>query len=114
MLTSNLNSQTAFSGRLSAETLQMAYDTLGASGYESAKKFRAGKNRLQQITVKYISEPVRDQYGRQIAKTDTFMEVKNPNSKKAPVRMLLSEGKLLFGENMLNKIKQKMMLLDRK
>ena len=113
MTVQKVNSQPAFCGRFSAKTLQMAKATMNAKDFATLKKFRAGKNSAEKISVKYIAEPELDRYDRGFLKTSTYMEVSKPRSKKPPVRMFLGDGKMPFDEKMLSVIKEKMAILDR-
>ena len=112
MLKTELNLTPSFQGRFSSETLKSIYETSGQDICKVAKKFRAGKNIHDQFSLRYVTEPARDSYGRQIPKTDTFLEVKNTKKKNPPIRMILGQGKLPLDENLLAKITQKMNFLD--
>lgn len=108
----SINTQTSFKGSLSAKALNMAYEAMGNEGYKAAKNFRAGSNKYEKISVIYDSKPVSTLYRGQVMHTDTYMEVANPRSKKLPVRVLLAEGKMPFGKELLDMIAKKMEFLD--
>ena len=112
MLRTELNLTPSFQGRFSPEMFKSVYETSGQEMGKTAKKFRAGKNIHDQFAIKYVTEPARDSYGRQISKTDTFLEVKNTKKKNPPIRMIIGQGKLPLDENLLAKITQKMNFLD--
>lgn len=112
MYMNNSISQPSFSGSFSQKTLKMAYDAMGEEGAKAAKKFRAGKNKYEKISVIYDQKPAPNIYHGQVIHTDTFMEVSNPRSKKPPIRVILAEGKLPFGQEMMDVIAKKMEFLD--
>lgn len=112
MYMKNSISQPSFSGSFSQRTIKMAYDALGEEGAKAAKKFRAGRNKYEKISVIYDRKPAQTLYHGQVIHTDTYMEVSNPRSKKPPIRVILAEGKLPFGQEMLDVISKKMEFLD--
>lgn len=108
----NSISQPSFSGSFSQKTIKMAYDAMGDEGAKIAKKFRAGSNKYEKISVIYDQKPAQTLYHGQVLHTDTYMEVLNPRSKKPPIRVILAEGKLPFGKEMMKAIAEKMEFLD--
>lgn len=108
-----INSQPAFSGKLSANTVKKFAEALGDNGLKTAGKFRAGKNKHDNIDVIYHLYPEIDIYKGKIPMTDTYMEVSNSHSKKPPVRLLLAKGKMPFGQDMLDLIRVKMKIVDK-
>ena len=113
MLVQNVNSTNSFSGKFSKKTLKMAYDELGNEGYKIAKKFRAGKNKHDKITVVYDTTPRRSVYHGEILQTDTYIEVTNHTRKKPPLRVFLANGKLQFNTDLLELITKKMAFVDK-
>lgn len=113
MTIQKLNSNPAFSGKLSSQTVKKFSEALGEEGAKTAKKFRAGKNKQDKISVIYDSYPQNDIYRGKYLVTDTYMEVVNPSAKKPPLRVLLANGKLPFTEHMLELIESKMKLVDK-
>lgn len=112
MLT-GINSQQSFSGKFSKETLKMFARTLDKTQMNTAKTFRAGNSKMDNFSVKYVPEPVRDSFGRQVLQTDTYIDVVAANSKKPPLRIKLTDGKLEFGKEMLDLIAKKMVFVDK-
>lgn len=113
MQVQKISAQPSFIGKLSANAIKKFAEALGSEGADAAKKFRAGKNKHDSIDIIYNTYPVMDVYMGKISMTDTYMEVSNPKSKKFPVRVLLSKGKLPIGEEMLDLISAKMKFLDK-
>ena len=111
---SAINSNTSFNGTLSEKAIKMAENTLGQEGYKLAKKFRAGKNKFDKISIKYETTPATLSYGKQYLKTDTYMEVANSKSKQPPFMVCIAKDvKLPFGQKMLDLITEKMAFIDK-
>ena len=113
MLVQNIDSRNSFSGKLSEKTLKMAYDVLGNDGYKNAKKFRAGKNKHDKITLIYDTIPRRTMYHGEVSQTDTYIEIANHTRKKPPLRVFLASGKLPFNNDLLELISKKMTIIDK-
>lgn len=113
MYISSVNSSPTFSGKFDLNTLKLAADTMGKEGYKAAKKFRAGKNRFDEFGIVYETLPVKTSCGKNVLQTDTYMKISNKHSKKTPFLIKLADGKMSFGQEMLDLISAKMAKLDK-
>ena len=111
MFVQNVNSTSSFGGKFDLQTLKLASETMGLS---AAKKFRAGKNKYHEIGIVYETLPVNAPFGKQVLQTDTYMSIKNTRKDEPALLIKLADGKMSFGQEMLDLITKKITKFESK
>ena len=104
MFVKRIESAYSFGGKFDLKTVKLASETMGLS---AAKKFRAGKNKFDEIGIVYESFPGKTSCGKNTLQTDTYMSIKNTRKDEPAVLIKLADGKMPFGQEMLDLITKK-------